>query len=308
MLLRTLNQVLPTSPLVVEAAGQRYMQTMQFLYLGGLIDANADIMPEIKGRIRLAWACYDGFKRKLHDMEDAPFMLKVRLLKTEVMETLLYGCVTWAPGLEHFAKLRTAHHNLLLRIIGSQRRQRTDHRMSYAKALKKAQCASVETTIRKRRLLFAGAVQRTTNERLTHRVMFGTMAGEVNPGRGRPEKNWAQCLVNDIRVFEATEGSTDSSLLLFGVETVLWPSATMKSGNWHRGIVDAADRFMTRRHRGEAEKSWQRLTAEDVTSEAPLPALSHKSYQIKYQIYFTLQRFLSCFFFFCVFVLVFVKS
>ena len=91
-------------------------------------------------------------------MEDASLMLKVRLLKTEVMETLLYGCVTWALGLEeHFARrLRTAHHNLLLRIIGFQRRQRTDHRMSYAKALKKAQCESVETTIHKRRLLFIG--------------------------------------------------------------------------------------------------------------------------------------------------------
>ena len=122
-------------------------------------------------------------------MEDALFTLKVRLLKTEVMETLLYGCVTWALGLEHFAKLRTARHNLLRRIIDFQRRQRTDHRMSYAKTLKKAQCESVETTIRKRRLLFAGAVQRTTNERLTHRVMLGAMAGGVNPGRGRPEKN-----------------------------------------------------------------------------------------------------------------------
>ena len=67
------------------------------------------------------------FKVELYDMEDAPFVFKVRLLKTEVMETLLYGCVTWAFGLEHFAKLRTAHHNLLLRIIGFQRRQRTDH-------------------------------------------------------------------------------------------------------------------------------------------------------------------------------------
>ena len=55
--------------------------------------------------------------------------------------------------------------------------------------LKKAQCESVETTIRKRRLLFAGAVQRTSNERPTHRVMFGAMAGGVNPGRGRPGKN-----------------------------------------------------------------------------------------------------------------------
>ena len=51
MLLRTLNQVLPTSPHAVEPAGQRYMQTMQFLCLGGLVNANADNMPEIKRRM-----------------------------------------------------------------------------------------------------------------------------------------------------------------------------------------------------------------------------------------------------------------
>ena len=56
--------------------------------------------------------------------------------------------------------------------------------MSYAKALKTAQCESVETTFRKRHLLCAGGVQRTTNERLTHRVMFGTMAGGENPAPG----------------------------------------------------------------------------------------------------------------------------
>ena len=98
------------------------MQTMQFLYLGGLVDASAAIMPEIKRWIRLAWACYNRFKQELYDMEDAPFTLKVRMLKAEVMETLLYGCVTWAFGQEHFAELRTAHRRLLLRIIGFQRR------------------------------------------------------------------------------------------------------------------------------------------------------------------------------------------
>ena len=45
---------------------------MQFLYLGGVVDPNADIMPEIKRRIRLAWACYDRFKRELYDMDDVP--------------------------------------------------------------------------------------------------------------------------------------------------------------------------------------------------------------------------------------------
>ena len=54
LLLRTPDQAPCTSPLVIEAAGQRYRQTTQFLYLGGL----DDIMPEIKRRVRLAWACY----------------------------------------------------------------------------------------------------------------------------------------------------------------------------------------------------------------------------------------------------------
>ena len=69
-----------------------------------------------------------------------------------------------------------------------------------------AQCKRVEMAIRKRRLLFAGAVQGTHNERLTRRMMFGTMAGGENPGPGRREKNWVQCLVGDPRVLRATEG------------------------------------------------------------------------------------------------------
>ena len=55
-------------------------------------------------------------------MEAAPFALKLRMLKAEVMETLPYGwCVTWTLGKERFAELRTAHHRFLLRIIGFQR-------------------------------------------------------------------------------------------------------------------------------------------------------------------------------------------
>ena len=46
MLLRTPNQAIRTSLVAIEAAGQGYMQTMQFQYLGGLVDASADIMPE----------------------------------------------------------------------------------------------------------------------------------------------------------------------------------------------------------------------------------------------------------------------
>ena len=42
---------------------------------------------------------------------------------------------------------------------------------------------------------------------------------------------------------------------------MLWPRVAKKSGNWYREVVDAADRFMTRWHRGEAQKSWLRHAA-----------------------------------------------
>ena len=75
------------------------------MYLGGPVNASTDIMPEIKRRVRLAWAYYSRFKRELYDMDAAPFTLNVRMLKAEVMETLLYGCVTWTLGKKHFAEL-----------------------------------------------------------------------------------------------------------------------------------------------------------------------------------------------------------
>ena len=67
------------------------------------------------------------------------------------------------------------------------------------------------------------------------------MAGGENPGSDRPENNWGQCLVDDLRVFRATEGSTESVPLVFGVETVLWPTAAKKGGKWYRGVVEAAE-------------------------------------------------------------------
>ena len=81
MLLRTPNQPIRTSPLVVEAAGQNFMQTMQFLYLGGLVDSSADINPEMKRRIRLARACYNRLKWERCDMAAAPFTLEVLMRK-----------------------------------------------------------------------------------------------------------------------------------------------------------------------------------------------------------------------------------
>ena len=51
--------------------------------------------------------------------------------------------------------------------------------------------------------------------------------------------------------------------MVFGVETVLWPTAAKKGRKWYRGVVEAAESFVSRWHRDEAESSWLRHTTED---------------------------------------------
>ena len=45
----------------IDAAGPRYRQTNQFLYLGGVIHECADFSFEIERWIRLIWTCFKRF-------------------------------------------------------------------------------------------------------------------------------------------------------------------------------------------------------------------------------------------------------
>ena len=84
----------PPPPLVIEAAGQKYAQTTQFRYLGGLVNEDGELTQEINHRSRAAWACIRRFSRELFPRPKVPGRLKVRLLRAEAMEVLLYGCMT----------------------------------------------------------------------------------------------------------------------------------------------------------------------------------------------------------------------
>ena len=48
------------------------------------------------------------------------------------------------------------------------------------------------------------------------------------------------------------EGSTERSKLFFGVEAEVWTVAAKKAGKWYCGVLEAAERFMTKWHEIEA--------------------------------------------------------
>ena len=95
----------------VEAASQVYNQTNEFVYLGGNGNHNANLSIEVDRRIRNAWCSFRKYTLKLYDRPRAPLELKIRKLRAEVLETILYGCVTWSLRTCHYDTLRRAHHS-----------------------------------------------------------------------------------------------------------------------------------------------------------------------------------------------------
>ena len=77
------------------------------------------------------------------------------MLRAEVLETMLYGCVTWSSRACHYDTLRRVHH-----IISRRKHNRADHPISYLDTLVKTGSESIEATLSMRRILFAGFVAR----------------------------------------------------------------------------------------------------------------------------------------------------
>ena len=215
----------------VEVAGQVYNQTSEFVYLGGNVNHNADLSIEVDRRIRNAWCSFRKYVLELHDRSSAPLELKIRMLRAEVLETMLYGCATWIPRACHCDTLRRAHHRFSTLCIGWQKHNRADHPISYLDALIKTGRESIGATLRRRRILFAGFVARMEDTRLPKCVMFGELVGGADCMGGQ-EKEYMGCFLDDIRAF--------------GFNADQWITAAQIEGEWRRTADRGAKHFMAK--------------------------------------------------------------
>ena len=177
----------------VEAAGQVYNNQTNDISRMKVIH-NAKMSIEIDRRIRNAWCSFRKYTFELYDRPSAPLELKIRTLRTEVLETNLYGWVTRSPRACNYDTLRQAHHRFLTLSIGWRKHNRAGHRISYLDTLIKTGSKSIEATSRRRRV-FAGFEARMEDTRLPKCVMFEELVGgglcegpgkrvdEVFPGR-----------------------------------------------------------------------------------------------------------------------------
>ena len=132
MCLRAKGMLESTAIFSVEAASQVYNQTNElFVNLGENVNRNADLFIEVDRRIRNAWCSFRKYNLKLYDRPSAPLELEIRMLRAEVLETMLYGCVLWSPRACHYDTLRRAHHSFLTFRISWRKLNRAHHPISY---------------------------------------------------------------------------------------------------------------------------------------------------------------------------------
>ncbi|CAM9843697.1 unnamed protein product [Sphacelaria rigidula] len=157
----------------VEAADQKYKQVEPFAYPGGKIGSIGDVIPEIHSRVGFAVGLFVT-------------------LKANVIEVMLYGCVTRTIAHDNFGALREAHQRCLLRCLDkhiSSRSAPDYHILPYHEISQRPGCECMEATAERRILMHAGCVLRTHDERLPNIVMSGVMVGGKTKA-GRPARRY----------------------------------------------------------------------------------------------------------------------
>ena len=129
------------------------------------------------------------YLRELYDQPKVALSLKTRMVTAEAIDARLHGCNTWTLRQEHYAKLRTVHHRVLLRFIGAQRKIPDQRMTSNNRAPEITGCERIETTLRRGILLWAGTLIRMSGGRLPKRIVFENIEGAVRKGRCGKEKS-----------------------------------------------------------------------------------------------------------------------
>ena len=86
-------------------------------FFSGLLNGESDKLDQ---RIRAGCMSFNRYWWELYDRPKVSLLdLKVQMVNVDVIQALLYDCGTWTTLKVHYGKLRTVHHRVLLRILGT---------------------------------------------------------------------------------------------------------------------------------------------------------------------------------------------
>ena len=152
------TEAIPT----IRLDGEPVEVVTQFRYLGRIVtsegsDEHAITCNRMMARRKLAAI------QPLLRSHKLPVRVRLRITNTIVLTTLLYGCETWALTPALTSMLQSEQQRILRVASGKHSRKVDDHRTAFPSrlvVLRAAKAESVDQTVRRRRMLFAGDIVR----------------------------------------------------------------------------------------------------------------------------------------------------
>lgn len=183
----------------------KFERVMEFKYLGSIVTDNNDIMPEIKQRLNAGNRSFFALKKLLRS-KVITRKTKLRVYKTIIRPTVIYGSETWTLTQKQEKMLITWERKILRAIFGPIRegdvwRRRYNHEI--AKLFKEK---DIINYIKSKRIQWLGHIERMDNSRGTKKIFKGQCQGQRK--RGRPRKRWIDEVEKDLKAIKITNWKT----------------------------------------------------------------------------------------------------
>ena len=185
----------------------------QFQYLGSTATDSLSLDTEISKRIGKAATTLAKLTKRVWDNKHLTITIKVKVYRTCVISTLLYGSESWAIYAHQERKLQTFHMRCLRRILCIT----WQDKVTNTGVLVKADIPSMYTLFRQRHVRWIGHVHRMDDERIPKDLLYS----ELTTGKrmkGRQHLRFMDVCKRDMKAC--------------GIDTDNWEKLTANRSTW----------------------------------------------------------------------------
>ena len=192
-----LFQPAPTSiaaPPSISIEGTQLKTVDDFKYLGSTISNDGSLDKEINARICKASQALGRLRARVLNQHNIQLSTKLKVYRTIVLTSLLYGCETWTVYKKHLKQLEKFHTKSLRSIMSIH----WQDRVTNLEVLDRAKMISIEAMILKARLRWVGHVIRMDDHRLPKQLLYSELSSGKR-SQGRPRMRFKDCVKSNIK-------------------------------------------------------------------------------------------------------------
>jgi len=171
----------------------------EFCYQGSTVDNTNSLKSELDIRIGKAATTFGQLRPRVWSNGNLSIRVKIQVYMSCVVGVLLYGCETWTTYRHQERRLNAFHMRCLRSILGLSWKDRVPNTL----ILQTTGSCDLITTIRHRRLRWAGHVCRMEDNRLPKQVLYSEPPDAPRP-IGRPKLRFRNVLKRDLNTFSIT--------------------------------------------------------------------------------------------------------